>query len=188
MKRAKGVRRQRTESYLLAHNLSPREAREFSILPLNHPTLKAIIRDRARRRRDFERIAVGKLERNQWGWQDVEKKWIQSINRMYRARGWMIKSGPESGASVWAMFRYFEKSHPPKKGVSPWQLKHYPGKKRLERGLIFVKQLEKGTKKASPTQILHWITQKQEAIRKTRDKTRRAQLRVEITRLERLIA
>ena len=190
MKRTKSTR-----AHLLANYFTAREAGEFSILPIKDPVLKVIVRDRLKRRRDFERRAVNLLDRGKWRDVDIEQKWTDNLATMYRSRGWMVKYGPtglqprmEPGTgNPWAMYRHFEPLAPTKRHVSPWQLRRYPGKTQLQRGLIFVQKLERGKAKATYTQLAHWIHQKREAIRKARG-PRKAQLRVELRRLEVLYA
>jgi len=189
----------RTYDYLKANYFTHREAAEFSILHggISDPTLKLIIRDRAKRRRGFERRAVNLLDKGKWRDADLEKKWVDYLAGMYRVRKWTVQFGPtgfqqrmrKGEGNPWALYRYFEKLTPERRDgyVSPWRLKVYYGKSRLEKGLIFIKRLERGKSKASYAQILLWVGQKEEAVRKTHDKRRKNQLRREIRRLEALL-
>lgn len=189
-------RQQRTYQYLTAHYLTGREAGEFSVLTrgINDPTLKLIIRDRAIRRNRFELIAAHKFADGIWTREMIERKWVQNLARMYRSRHWIVQYGAvgqqqemkKGDPNPWALFRHFEKITPTSRGVSPWQSRKYPGKSHLERGLILVQSLEKGARKATQTQLRFWIGQKQNAISKARGQ-RKAQLRIELGRLERLL-
>lgn len=186
------TRRVSNFNYLLSRNLTDKEAGEFSILPKNDPTLRLIIRDRAKRRRDFERLAEHYIATGKWRRGDVPFKWLDNLAVMYRMRHWTVKYGPtgmqqrmdKGDGNPWAMFRWFERITPERRWVSPWQLRVYRGRTNLERGLIFIRKLERGKSKATLVQMLSWIQQKTDAFNKSRDPRRKKQLRREIRRLE----
>ena len=189
---ARGSKRNR-ESYLLRHFFTPLEAREFSTLKKMTPALKEAVHQRALRRARFEKIAARKISRGVWRRKDVPKKWVENLNRLYTGRGWRVKEGakgrqqamPKDFPNPWAYYRAVEKIAPPKKDVSPWQLRRVFGKTKLERGLIFVQQAEKKGG-ASASQVRLWIAEKGNAIKRARGQ-RRAQLIVEKNRLEKLL-
>ena len=183
----------RRYSFLIARHFTPLEAREFSTLKKMTPALKEAVHQRALRRAGFEAIAVRKISRGVWRRKDVPKKWMENLNRLYTGRGWRVKEGargaqqpmPKNFPNPWAYYRAVEKIAPPKKDVSPWQLRRVFGKTKLERGLIFVQQAEKKGG-ASASQVRLWIAEKGNAIKRARGQ-RRVQLIVEKNRLEKLL-
>ena len=189
---ARGSKRNR-ESYLLRHFFTPLEAREFSALKKMTPALKEAVHQRALRRARFEKIAARKISRGVWRRKDVPKKWVENLNRLYTGRGWRVKEGargaqqpmPKNFPNPWAYYRAVEKIAPPKKDVSPWQLRRTFGQTRLERGLVFVQKAERQGG-ASVSQVRLWIAEKENAIKRARGQ-RRAQLIVEKNRLEKLL-
>jgi len=179
---------------LSAHHFSPSEVAQFSTLGRMTPTLKAMIRERDIRRRRFENLAAGKIARGVWAREETPRRWWANVARMYRSRGWITKYAIANTPvpigvgkpNPWCWYRDREKYHPGPRSVSPWELKKYPGKTKLERGLVFVQQLEKGARTATQTQLRLWIGQKENAVAKARG-ARKEQLRIELGRLERLL-
>lgn len=186
--------RTRLEPLLIAHHFSPMEARELATLRRMTPTLKAMITERDLRRGRFENLAAGKIARGEWSREEVVKKWWKNISRMYSSNGWRVQEGargaqhpmPRGFPNPWCWYRDREKYHPGPRSVSPWELRKYPGKTKLERGLVLVQQLEKGARTATQTQLRLWIGQKENAVRKARG-ARKEQLRLELGRLEALL-
>lgn len=180
---------------LKAHWFTALECRELSTLGKMTPALKAAIADRGQRRARFEKAAAWKIHQGAWHRIDVPRKWYHYLSKLYTKNHWRVQEGPtgnqqsmpKGSMNPWACYRFFEKLRPGKKGVSPWETKPSKGKTYLERGLVFVQQLERGTRKASDIQIRTWIGQKRAAVRKSRDPRRKTQLRIEIRRLEALL-
>ena len=182
---------------LSAHHFSPSEVAQFSTLGRMTPTLKAMIRERDIRRRRFENLAAGKIARGVWAREETPRRWWANVARMYRSRGWITKYAIANTPvpigvgkpNPWGWYRACEKTHPDPKHVSPWVLGRRHGKTKLERGLMFVEVLEQRTKQGNPptsTQLRLWIGQKENAVAKARGQ-RKAQLKVELGRLERLL-
>lgn len=186
--------RTRLEPLLIAHHFSPMEARELATLRRMTPTLRSMIKERDIRRGRFENLAAGKIARGEWSREEVVKKWWKNISRMYSSQGWRVQEGargtqhpmPRGFPNPWCWYRAREKTHPDPKHVSPWELRRHYGKTKLERGLVFVQQLEKGARTATQTQLRLWIGQKENAVAKARG-ARKEQLRIELGRLERLL-
>jgi len=169
------------------------EARELSTLKKETPALKVAIREREIRRARFDKVAATKISRGVWHREDLPTKWRNNLSRLYSSRGWRVQEGargaqqpmPRGFPNPWAMYRSMEKIAPPKKDVSPWQLRRIFGKTHLERGLIFIQKAERQGG-ASVSQVRLWIAEKNNAIRNARGQ-RRAQLTVERDRLVRLL-
>ena len=179
--------------YLVSKHFTPLEAREFSTLKKETPALKVAIREREVRRARFERVAATKVARGVWRREDLPTKWRNNLSRLYSSRGWRVQEGargaqqpmPRGFPNPWAMYRSMEKIAPPKKDVSPWQLRRIFGKTHLERGLIFIQKAERrGGVKVG--QLARWIKEKETAIKLARG-SRRSQLIVERNRLARLL-
>lgn len=179
--------------YLVSKHFTPLEARELSTLKKETPALKVAIREREVRRARFERIAATKVARGVWRREDLPTKWRNNLSRLYSGRGWRVQEGargaqqpmPRGFPNPWAMYRSMERIAPPKKDVSPWQLRRIFGKTHLERGLIFIQKAERRGG-ASASQVRLWIAEKNNAIRNARGQ-RRAQLTVERNRLTKLL-
>ena len=184
----------RLATLLSTHHFSPLEVSQFKTLGRMTPTLKTLIHQRDVMRSRFEKLASSKIDGGRWSRQQVPWKWWESVARMYKRRGWMVKHGgagnqaplPMGKPNPWCLYRHFEKVSPTDRHVSPWQLRKYPGKSKLERGLVLVQQLEKGARTATQTQLRHWIGQKRIAIAKTGE-PRKSQLKIELGRLENLL-
>jgi len=185
--------RERRYEYLTTRGFTPLEARELSVLEKQTPALKLLIAEREQRRTRFEKIASRKIALRVWRRRDIPAKWTNNLSRMYTKRGWRVREGPvgnqpdmpRGSPNPWAMYRSAEKVAPPKRGVSPWQLRKVFGKTRLERGLIFIQQAEKRGG-VSLDQVRQWISEKDTAIKRARG-GRRKQLIVERDRLGRLL-
>jgi len=188
-----GRQQRRRYEYLSSAHFTPLEAREFSTLPKATPALKLIMEGRATRRARFEKVAASKIARGVWRREDVPRKWVDNLARMYNRRNWRVQEGPrgaqqpmlKGSPNPWAMYRAAEKVAPPKKDISPWQLRRVFGKTRLEKGLVFVQRAERqgGTNEA---QIKQWVKEKDESILKAQGQ-RKEQLIIERNRLERLL-
>lgn len=171
------------------------ESRELSKVGRLSLALGLIIEERREMRARFEKRADRKIASGAWSRRQVPRKWIDSVKRMYRRRHWIVKhkrTDPNTklkrgDINPWAMYRFYEQEAPPEEGYRPAKKKKYRGKAHLERGLLTIRKIEKGTLKASSTQIRQWIGQKREAVRNTRDSRRKVQLRIEIRRLEALV-
>jgi len=182
--------------WLLSQGLTPLEAREFaSSLTRETPALRAFIADRVEFKRKFDADLLRRMEAGTLtitSNADVEARWRTAISKLYTRRGWRVQQGavgdqpsfPRGSMNPWAGYRFYEKSNPDPRNVSPWQLRKHFGKTRLERGLLFIQKAEKRGG-ATYTQISLWIAQKTNAIAKARG-TRKAQLQIELGRLERL--
>ena len=187
------AKKQNRYSYLLSRWFTPLEARELSTLKKETPALKVAIREREIRRARFDKVAATKVARGVWRREDLPTKWRNNLSRLYSTRGWRVQEGargaqqpmPRGFPNPWAMYRSMEKIAPPKKGVSPWQLRRIFGKTHLERGLIFIQKAERRGG-ASASQVRLWIAEKNNAIKNARGQ-RRAQLTVERNRLEKLL-
>lgn len=186
-------RKGRRYDFLISQHFTPLEARELSTLKKMTPALKQAIAERGARRARFERVAAGKIARGVWSRGDLRNKWAANLSRLYSGRGWRVQEGargaqqpmPRGSPNPWAMYRAMERIAPPKKDVSPWELRRIFGKTHLERGLIFIQKAErKGGVSAS--QVSQWIAEKDAAIKGARGQ-RRAQLIVERNRLGRLL-
>jgi hypothetical protein len=186
---------------LRLEHFTPREARELSTLSKNTPALKVVREERVARRARFEKIAAAKIAKGSWRRDIVEKKWLQNLSRMYSKKGWRVQEGPKGkqhplakgSANPWALYRDAEKrvGGPGTKGyVSPWEVRQISqGTTRLEKGLIFVQQVErqaKSPKGLSQAQVRSWIAEKEDAIKESKGK-RKTQLILEKNRLERLL-
>jgi len=195
------TRREKRYRELREHHFTPLEARALSLLPRINPARTAMIRARDARWERFLKIAEGKVARGLWRRSQLPEKWARNLARYYSRMGWRVKCGPTGGqpkmpkgaVNPWAMYRWFEKQFGGPKGkpyVSPWERRQIAkGKTTLQKGLVFVQRLEKQVGRAggvSRAMIEQWIEQKKEAIEKARGK-RRAQLRIEQHRLERLL-
>ncbi len=188
------TRRQTRFTFLRDNQFLPLEARELSRLPKATPALKLMVMDRLERRVRFEKIAARKIETGQWKRADIPKKWIKNISRMYGRMGLRVKEGPRGkqqrlakrSPNPWALYRKFVKIAPDKKHVSPWELRMvHKGKTPLARGLVHIQKAEKAGS-VSKGQVQRWIAEKKVSISGSRGK-RRAQLTVELGRLERLL-
>jgi len=186
--------KERRYGYLVSHYFTPLEARELSTLEKQTPALKLVIAERELRRARFENVASRKIALRVWRRSDIPAKWANNLSRLYTQRGWRVREGPVGNQPImakfspnpWAMYRSAEKVAPPKRGVSPWQLRRIFGKTRLERGLIFIQQAERRGG-ASVGQVRQWISEKEQAIKRARG-GRRKQLIVERDRLGKLLA
>jgi hypothetical protein len=180
---------------------TPLEARELSVLPKSTPALKAMIEDRIAKRARFEKLAATKVAHGKWRRSQVGAKWLKSLSRMYSRNNWRVQHGPtgkqqsmpKHGINPWASYRAYEKQQGGTKSknyVSPWQIHQLAsGKTRLEKGLVFVRQVERKAKRdgsVSQSQVRSWIAQKEQAINESSGK-RKAQLIIEKNRLERLL-
>jgi hypothetical protein len=180
---------------LNARHFTTRECRMLSSLGRLTPALRAVIADRERRRNRFERYAASMVSDGRWTRADVVRKWLAYIGRVYTQNHWRVAQGTigsqeymaRGSMNPWACYRAFEKEHPSRRDVSPWETRKPKGKTKLAKGIVFVQQLEKGTRTATQTQLRQWIGQKEEAVRKSHDKQRKTQLRLEIRRLEGLL-
>lgn len=185
--------KQRRYDYLISRHFTPLEARELSVLKKETPALNEAIKRRAIRRAQFEKQAARKVARGVWSRDIIPQKWTENLSRLYSTRNWRVVEGargsqqpmPVGSPNPWAMYRSMEKIAPPKKDVSPWQLRKVFGKTRLERGLIYIQRAERRGG-MSQTQLRLWITEKGNAIRRARG-GHRAQLIVERNRLEKLL-
>lgn len=186
--------RKRTRyDFLASHHFTPLEAREFSTLRKETPALKKAVEEREIRRARFEKVAASKVSRGLWRREDVAKKWRSNLSRLYTKHGWRVQEGargaqqamPKGSPNPWAMYRSMERLAPPKKDISPWQLRRVFGKTRLERGLIFIQKAERGGGVGLP-QVRQWIAEKDNAIKRATGQ-RKDQLVVERNRLERLL-
>jgi len=186
-------KKQSRYDFLVSHHFTPLEARELSTLPKMTPALKEAVRQRDIRRARFEKIAARKIARGVWSRGIVQKKWMENLKRLYTRRNWRIQEGargaqqsmPKGSPNPWALYRAMERIAPPKRDVSPWQLRRVFGKTHLERGLIFVQQAERRGG-VSASQVRLWISEKDNAIARARGQ-HRYQLVVERDRLERLL-
>ena len=193
--------RERRYQELRAHHFTPLEAREFSKLPRSNPGRKDMIAAREARWARFEKIAAGRVARGSWKRSQVIEKWAKNLARYYGRNQLRVMYGPtgaqqkipKGAVNPWALYRKYERKQggPDGKGyVSPWQVRQLrKGKTRLEKGLLFIQNLEMQTKAAggvSKATIRGWIEQKDEAIKKARG-GRKAQLMIERNRLERLL-
>ena len=189
---------------LRLEHFTPREARMLSTLPKSTPALKSLRDDRVARRSRFEKVAATKIAKGKWRRGDVEKKWLQNLSRMYTKNKWRVQEGPKGkqdnlggkgSINPWAMYRSYEKrvgGPGTKSYVSPWEVRQISsGNTRLEKGLIFVQQVERRAKKEgggglSQGQVKQWIAEKDLAIKAATGK-RKEQLILEKNRLERLL-
>lgn len=199
-----GGKRARYNELRLEH-FTPREARELSTLSKNTPALKLVREARQTRWARFERIAAAKISQGKWRRGQVGAKWIKNLSRMYTKNNWRVQEGPtgdqprmaKHSPNPWAMYRSAEKAAggPGSKGyISPWEVVAIRprGESRLERGLIFVQQMERRARREegsglSMTQLRSWIEQKEAAISEAKGR-RKEQLIIEKNRLERLLA
>ncbi len=188
------TRRQTRFTFLRDNQFLPLEARELSKLPKATPALKLMVLDRLERRARFEKIAARKLEQGKWKRSEIPKKWVNNISRMYSRMGLRVKEGPRGKQqklakrtpNPWALYRKFVRQAPGKKHVSPWELRQvHKGKTPLARGLVFVQKAEKAGS-ISKRQLRQFIAEKKETIRGSRGQ-RRAQLTIELGRLEKLL-
>ena len=187
------AKKQNRYSYLLSRWFTPLEARELSTLKKETPALKVAIREREIRRARFDKVAATKISRGVWRREDLPSKWRNNLSRLYSTRGWRVQEGargaqqpmPRGFPNPWAYYRACERISPPKKDVSPWQLRRIFGKTHLERGLIFIQKAERQGG-ASASQVRLWIAEKSNAIKVSRGQ-RRAQLTVERNRLVKLL-
>lgn len=178
---------------LKEHHFTAYEARELSILRKRDPVLRVMVEDRDRRWEQFTRTAQRKLSSGQWRRSDLVDKWHADLSRLYTGRGWRVKHGPvgvqprraRGMVNVWAAYRSYEKIAPPKRDISPSEIRRVFGKTHLERGLIFIQKAERQGG-VSVSQVHLWIAEKNNAIKRARGQ-RRAQLTVERNRLERLL-
>lgn len=183
-------KRQRRRAYLESRYFTPLEARELSTLPYRTPALQKMVSDRLQRRARFEKLAAYKVSSHQWKREDLPQKWIANLTRMYNRRGWRVLEGPrgdqhpmpKGSLNPWAMYRDTERVAPPKRHISPWQLRKPKGKTRLERGLVFIQQAERRGGIAIE-QLKQWIKEKNAYIRAARG-DRKRQLIIERNRLE----
>ena len=179
--------------YLRAHHFTEYESRELSVLCMGDPVLRVMVANRDRRWEWFMQMARRKVGSGRWRQGDLPDKWYANLSRLYTGRGWRVKHGPVGDqprrarglVNVWAAYRSYERIAPPKKDVSPWQLRRIFGKTHLERGLIFIQKAERQGG-ASASQVRLWIAEKNNAIRNARGQ-RRTQLIVEKSRLEKLL-
>jgi hypothetical protein len=186
--------RQRRYQYLLSRWFTPLEARELSAIPQQTPAIRLLISARAERRAAFEKRASGYLASGQWKPEDVPKKWMSNIRKLYTTAKWRVQEGPrgrqqpmpKGSPNPWAMYRAAEKVAPGKRYISPWQLRQIrSGSTRLEQGLIFVQRAERQGG-ASLLQISEWIREKNVAIAGSKGQ-RKAQLIIERDRLAKLL-
>jgi len=187
------AKKRRRYDYLVSRHFTPLEAREFSTLRKETPALKVAIWEREIRRARFDKVAATKISRGVWRREDLPAKWRNNLSRLYSARGWRVQEGargaqqpmPRGFPNPWAYYRACERIAPPKKDVSPWQLRRIFGKTHLERGLIFIQKAERqgGTKVG---QLAQWVKEKEAAIKRARG-SRRSQLVIERNRLARLL-
>ena len=188
-----GRSRAKRQGYLRAHHFTEYESRELSLLRMGDPVLRVMVGDRDRRWERFVQMARRKVGSGRWRQGDLPGKWYANLSRLYTGRGWRVKYGPVGDqprrarglVNVWAAYRGYEKIAPPKKDVSPWQLRRIFGKSHLERGLIFIQKAERqgGVSKST---VRGWLEEKGRAIKQTRGQ-RRSQLQVEYNRLKRLL-
>jgi len=185
--------KERRYHFLLSRHFTPLEAREFSVLRKETPALKEVIKDRGLRRARFEKIAARKIARGVWSRDIVQHKWMVNLSRMYSYHHWRVQQGPigdqppmpPGSPNPWALYRALERIAPPKKDVSPWQLRRVFGKTHLETGLVFIQKAERRGG-ISQSQVRLWISEKDNAIAKARGQ-HRYQLVAERDRLEKLL-
>ena len=183
-------RRQRRYEYLVSRHFTPLEARELSALPYKTPAMQQMVSERLRRRARFEKTAARKVSRREWSRTSISQKWAENLSRVYSYRGWRVQEGPRGdqhpmpvgSPNPWAMYRAVERVAPPKRHISPWQLRRPTGRTRLERGLVFVQRAERAGG-VGADQLRQWILEKGAAIRVARG-SRRKQLIIERNRLE----
>ncbi|KKK47520.1 hypothetical protein LCGC14_3154350 [marine sediment metagenome] len=188
------TRRQNRFTFLRDNQFLPLEARLLSKLPKVTPALKLMVLDRLERRVRFEKIAARKIETGKWKRGEIPKKWIKNISRMYGRMGLRVKEGPRGKQqklakrtpNPWALYRKFVRQAPGKRHVSPWELRQvHKGKTTLARGLVFVQKTEKAGS-ISKRQLRQFITEKRVSVADARGQ-RKAQLKIELTRLEKLL-
>lgn len=206
-------RRQSRYDALRVGGFTPWESRELSILPSSNPVLQALVTDRRLRRIRFERIASRKLASGAWKRSQLGAKWVKNLAQHYTRRRWRVQHGPvgvqepmsKKAPNPWAMYRDFERrlGGPDAKAyLSPWQKKRYKkGASRLERGTIFIQQVERrlekesrtgvsGTPDAQPAsadRMRQWVVEMDDAIQHSSG-ARQRQLIAQRNRLGRLIS
>jgi len=197
------TRKHERYTVLRLEHFTPHEARALSILRSNTPALKLVRQERLERWAHFEHYAAGKVSRGKWRRQDVPHKWLDNLSRMYTKKRWRVREGPvgdqtdmpKGSPNPWAMYRDAERrmGGPDSKNyISPWEIRQLThGKTDLQRGLVFVQQVERKAKEKERTGldrtlVAQWIAEKEDAIRDARGK-RRDQLIIEKNRLERLL-
>jgi len=171
------------------------------VLPRSTPALKTILAEREARWSRFERIAAYKISVGKWHRRQLGEKWLNNLSRMYTRNRWRVQYGPvgnqpdltKGSPNPWAMYRDAERrtGGPGGKGyVSPWEVRQLAqGKTRLEKGLLFVQQVERKARRRgglNQDRVRQWIVEKDEAINAARGK-RKEQLIIERNRLERLL-
>ena len=173
------------------------EAEQLSKLPNLTPALRACVRSREAYRARFEKIASRKLASGDWQWGEVKDKWITSLKRLYKRKGWLVKFGAvgnqprmrRGSPNAWAMYREFEDKtggHRRQGGlVSPWELKQVKkGKTPLDRGQIFIQKSQRG--KVNKGAIMNWLSHLDANIRQAKG-ARRTQLIQQRMRLGALV-
>ena len=188
-----GKQRQRRYDLLRAEHFTPLEARELSKLPRNTPALRALRADRRDRRARFEKIAERKLQRGEWSRQDIPRKWLRNLERMYSRNHWRVQYGPTGkqqpmprhSPNPWAMYRVYDHFLPGKGYKSPWEKRQVRrGRTRLERGQVFISRARRGNGRR--TQVESWLAQLERSIATARGR-RRDRLLQQKARLERML-